>query len=204
MISRTQKPVNVLRAMQEGPWVVTVRDISMEGIGLVASEPFPIDAVLTIELPSRSGSVQRALRVRNVRQNPGRVWWTVGCAFVHTLSPADVTFLQKKSPCIAPLRERRLKVRHTTRLKQPCRVLRMHLEGPWTLSIRDVSETGIGFIARRPFKDGMFLTVELPVQPPRPALLRVVHSRKQLDSNDWTLGCALTQYLSRDDVEKFL
>jgi hypothetical protein len=200
--SRLQQPVNVLRATQEGQWLVTVRDISMDGIGLAINEPFPIGAILTIELPAPNGLAPRLLRVKNARQNPGNTWWTVGCAFAQSLTLEEVEFLRKKTPFLVPPRERRSKVRHTTRLKQPCRVLRMTIEGPWPLSIRNVSETGIGLIGERPFKAGALLTVELPAKPkPKPALLRVVYTRKQPESGWWVIGCAFAKKITSAEVD---
>jgi hypothetical protein len=195
----------LLRVTEVGPWMVTVRDISVDGIGLVASETFRSGTLLTIELPvgPTPAESRRLIRVRHGRRHPGSHWWTLGCAFVRPLSPAEVDVIRKKSPQITPPRERRSRVRHTTRLKQPCQIVRATEEGLWTISIRNVSTDGVGLIANRPFKNGMYLTAELPGRK-KPAVLRVAHVRKQPNQDLWALGCAFVSKLTALEVQALL
>jgi len=203
-LSRLHHPCRLIHATEVGPWQVTARDISLDGIGLVTDQPFRAGFILTIELPMPGSTKQtvRLIRVRHSRKHPNSNWWTLGCEFVAPLSLGELESLRKKSPSLAPLKERRSRARHTTRLKQPCQVLRATEEGSWLLSIRNVSATGIGLIADRPFKTGMLLAVRLPTKRQiRNELLRVVHVRKQPNNEWWILGCAFARKLSADEVE---
>lgn len=204
-LSRLRQPARLLRVTEEGPWMVTVRDVSSDGIGLVTSEPFRSGTLLTLELPIGANPAEwrRLVRVRHGRRHAGSHWWTLGCAFVKPLSPRELDVLRKKSPQIAPDHERRSRVRHDTKLKQPCKVLRATEEGPWTLSIRNVSTDGMGLIGDRPFKRGMYLTAELPGRK-KPAVLRVAHVRKQANNDWWILGCSFVSRLTALEVQALL
>lgn len=203
--SRLRQPARLLRVIEEGPWMVTVRDVSADGVGLVSSETFRPGTLLTIELPIGAQPVdtRRLVRVRYGRRHSNSYWWTLGCAFVRPLSQADVDQLRKKSPQIAPAEERRSRVRHDTKLKHPCRVLRATEEGAWDLSIRNVSTDGVGLIADRPFKSGMYLTTELPGRK-KPAVLRVAHVRKQPNHDWWVLGCSFVSKMTALEVQALL
>ena len=204
-LSRLRQPARLLRVTQEGPWMVTVRDISADGVGLVTSETFRSGTLLTIELPVGAAAEpsRRMVRVRHGRRHPSSHWWTLGCAFVKPLSPAEVEQLRKKSLQIFPSQERRSRVRHNTNLKHPCRVVRATEEGDWTLSIRNVSSDGVGLIADRPFKSGMYLTAELPGRR-KPAVLRVAHVRKQPNHDWWVLGCAFVSKMTALEIQALM
>jgi hypothetical protein len=195
----------VLRVTQEGPWMATLRDISTDGVGLVTSEVFAAGTLLTIELPVGAAPEQsrRLLRVRYGRRHSGSHWWTLGCAFVKPLSAKEVDQLRKKSPQIFPAQERRSKVRHNTKLRHPCRVLRATEEGEWSLTIRNVSTDGVGLIADRPFRSGMYLTAELPGRK-KPAVLRVAHVRKQPNHDWWVLGCSFVSKMTALEVQALM
>ncbi|OAI38798.1 hypothetical protein AYO40_06375 [Planctomycetaceae bacterium SCGC AG-212-D15] len=200
-VSRLKQPCRLLRITCEGPWLVTVRDISAEGIGLVSNAPFRTGMLLTIELPF-GGPVarnRRLIRIKHGRRQARSTWLTLGCAFVESLTTAELESLRKKSPAIVPDNERRARMRHTTRLKQMCKVLRYSLESDSCLWIRNVSSTGVGLMADRPFKAGSFLTLELPGK--KPALVRVAHTRKQPNQDWWLLGCAFSRKLAPDELE---
>lgn len=77
-------------------------------------------------------------------------------------------------------------------------MLNMTIEGPWQMMIHNVSETGIGLIADRPFKAGMILSVELPGQPQKVTSLRVAHSSKQ--RGNWLIGCVFPKRLSLEEI----
>jgi hypothetical protein len=202
--SRLGHPCRLLHVTEEGPWLVTVRDISTDGVGLITDEPFRTGFLLTIELPMPgTGKFSvRLIRIRHSRKHPNSNSWTLGCEFVTPLSQIELESLRKKSPSLAPAKERRSRARHTTSLKAPCKVLRVTEEGSWLLSIRNVSATGIGLIADRPFKPGMVLAIRLPAKRRvKNELVRVVHVRKQTNNEWWILGCTFARKLTAEEIE---
>jgi hypothetical protein len=195
MPSHLKQLVRVLSVGEDAPWVIAVRDISLDGVGLVTRKPFPIDAILTLELPMRSGTVCRAARVKNLRSTPSK-GWIVGCLFVEPLAPGDIIVRPLSRP---PTRERRSKPRYTAHCERgQCRVLSMKIEGPWNMLVQNVSETGIGLVSERPFKAGMTLTIELPGQLQELTSLRVVHSSKH--GKSWLIGCTFARRLSPQEL----
>lgn len=192
----SKRVVRALSVGEEGQWLISVRDISLDGVGLTTRKAFPIGSILALELSMRSGMVCRTARVKNLRSSPSK-GWIVGCLFVEPLSAGDVV-VQELSR-LQPTRERRSKPRFSAHhAKGQCRVLSMVIEGPWPMTIQNVSETGIGLIADRPFKAGMTLSVELPIWPQAPASLRVVHSSKQ--RGHWLVGCEFPKRLTIQEV----
>jgi hypothetical protein len=194
--SRSKQLVRALSVGEEGQWLISVRDISLDGVGLATRRAFPIGSILALELPMRSGMVCRTARVKNLRASATK-GWIVGCLFVVPLSVGDIVV--QESSRQQPTRERRSKPRYSARYERgQCRVLSMIIEGPWLMMVHNVSETGIGLIADRPFKAGMMLSVELPGQPQATMSLRVVHSSKQ--PGNWLIGCAFPRRLSVQEV----
>ena len=51
-------------------------------------------------------------------------------------------------------------------VENPCRIRSATEEGGWLATVCNVSMQGIGMVSKRPFKPGMLLTVELPVDGP--------------------------------------
>jgi hypothetical protein len=75
-------------------WPAAVRDISVDGIGLIIERSFPSGTVLEIELSSRDESLSYIVvaRVNHSRPTPdGR--WQAGCSFVGRLSDEELTDL---------------------------------------------------------------------------------------------------------------
>jgi hypothetical protein len=201
MPSRLKQLLRVLSVGEEGQWLVSVKDISLEGVGLVSRRPFPIGSVIALELQLRNAMLCRSARVRNLRSTGERrgvnPTWTVGCLFVEPLSAGDIAIRETPGP--QPNKERRGKPRYSARFeKGQCRVNSMVIEGPWEMKVQNVSETGIGLVSDRPFKAGMFLTVELPGSPPQPMMLRVVHASKQLRT--WLVGCEFPRRLTTQEM----
>jgi hypothetical protein len=192
----SKRVVRALSVGEEGQWLISVRDISLDGVGLTTRRAFPIGSILTLELSMRSGMVCRTARVKNLRPSPTK-GWIIGCLFVEPLSAGDIVVQDLSRQ--QPKRERRSKPRFSVHYaKGQCRVLNMLIEGPWQMTVHNVSETGIGLIAERPFKAGMILSVELPGQPHAAASLRVVHSSKQ--QGNWLIGCEFPKRLSIQEV----
>ena len=84
-------------------------------------------------------------------------------------------------------------------------------EGGWMATVLNVSSDGIGLIANRPFKPGMILTVELPVngQGPKRTTARLVrithgkpHPKNRLGNQTWILGGVFVEKLTRMEIER--
>jgi hypothetical protein len=208
-VSRLTSRCLLKRATEEGLWKATVQNISAEGIGLITNRPFKPGMSLTMQLPTnpRRPAKPVMVRVTHARPQPGNQWWIVGGTFSRKLTKEEVDFLRTRSPSIIPRSERRTLVRHTTRLKAPCPVIRAAEIGPWPATIRNVSDGGVGLIASRPFRPGTLLTVELPTRSGRVAkarLLRVRHARPQGSSPWWLLGGAFMRKLTVEEMEELL
>lgn len=194
--SRVKRVVRVLSVREVGQWLIAMRDISLEGVGVYSRRPFPIGSILTLELPMRSGTVCRTARVKNLRASAER-GWIVGCLFVEGLATGDIV-VQRAAQ--APGQERRGKPRYSTQHERgQCRVFDMTIEGPWDMTVHNVSETGMGLISDRPFKAGMTLAVQLPGELQEPTSLQVAHSSKRRDK--WLVGCAFPKPISEYDVQ---
>jgi hypothetical protein len=191
--SRSKFRARLKRATEEGTWMATVRNISAEGIGLIANRPFKPGMSLTMELPTDPKFISKTVLVHvlHVHQEQNKREWVLGGKFSRKLTNDELAALKTRSPAILPHHERRTTVRHTTRLKAPCPVIRVAEEGPWFATIRNVTEKGIGLIANRPFRRGMLLTVELPDKRGElghTRLLKVLHARPQPGNQWWVLG----------------
>ena len=71
-------------------WSVQVRDISLEGVGLVLNGYVPVGTFLSVHFPDESGNHTplRALIVRTMRI--GRRTWLLGCTLHPGLSEDDL------------------------------------------------------------------------------------------------------------------
>jgi hypothetical protein len=211
--SRCKLPCRVLRLTEEGPWTATVRNISAEGIGLVANRPFGRGTLITVELPSGANGEgePRLVKVTHSRPQVGNPrWWVLGGFFARRLGRDVLARICARAPAILRQAERRTTARHTTRLKAPCRLVRASEEGPWQVSIRNVSSKGIGLISNRAFRPGSVLTVELPllanqhVRQAEPRLVRITHVRPQSSGKWWVLGGLFARPLTREEVDGLL
>lgn len=204
--SRSKYRCRLKRATEEGAWMATVQNISAEGIGLIANRPFKRGMSLTLELPGSGTQLSKPVLVHvcHAEQQQGSKFWALGGTFSRQLTRDEVDSLRSKSPSIVPHNEQRTTVRHTTRLKSPCPVIRVAEEGPWFATIRNVSEDGIGLISNRPFRNGVLLTVELPDRRGdlgKPRLLRLTNVRAQPGKQWWVLGGAFLSKLTTDEVD---
>jgi hypothetical protein len=157
-------------ATEEGAWRATLRACYARTVRMATDRPFRPGLLLSVPLP-RGGHGRprlRFLRVVRLRAQPEQAWLVEGTADREL--GADELDAWRRAP-------RRLA--HAIE------------EGPWWASIRDVSATGLSLIARRPFKPGTLLSVQLPGQTSGPpTLLRLVRARRQQQSAWWVLGCA--------------
>jgi hypothetical protein len=199
---RKRLPCQLVRIAEKGTWSAMVRDISSEGVGLMTSRAVRPGMFLTVELPLRLGQPAQAklVRVLHVRPQPGQPWWLVGGTFLQRLGREELDAVRCRTPSIAPPAERRRAVRHSTRLRTPCRLLQVTEVGPWPATVCDVSERGLGLSTARPFKPGMLLLVQLPTAGGQPRQFRVIHARVQPGSSAWLLGGCMLQTLSPEEL----
>ncbi len=202
--SRLMMQVRASRVTEEGMWLVTIRNISREGIGLTANRPVKTGMFLTIELPGRPPIMRKPILVRVTHAHSlGNGWWNVGGAFVRPLTKAELDAIRGHAPLLSPTCERRMTVRHTTNIKSACPLVRITEQGPWWMTIRNISPTGLGLIANRPFRVGTFLTLELPTMDgtlAKQRLLNVTHVKPQAGNRWWVLGGSLLSRLSKQEM----
>ena len=202
--SRLRTPCRLTRVTAEGSWLATVRNVSGKGIGLIANRPVNPGMLLTVELPTKGAQAEpRLMRVTNSKPQPDPHYWQVGCEFIRELDRQELDALKARTPSIVPSRERRTAVRHITKLKTACKLVRVIEVGPWMATIRNISPRGISLIANRPFRQGMVLSVELPGRRGKygkARLLKVSHARPQAGNKWWVLGGAFYTKLSKEEL----
>jgi hypothetical protein len=193
------------RVTEEGVWMATIRNISVEGIGLMINRPARVGMYLTVELPGKPPVMRKAIlvRVTHVRAHTGGQWWNLGGQFVRKLTKDELDFMTTRQPLISPPVERRTTVRLTTRIKTACPLIRATEEGPWWASVRNVSLRGVSLIVNRPFRVGCYATVELPTKAGglgKSRLLRIRNVRPQPGNQWWVLGCQFLTKLSKEEL----
>src|SRR5262249_15537862 len=70
LASRLKHRCRLKRATEEGSWMATVRNITAEGIGLIANRPFKPGMTLTMELPTNPATVNKPIMVRVMHAHP--------------------------------------------------------------------------------------------------------------------------------------
>jgi hypothetical protein len=94
--SRQKNPARLTRATGEGPWMVRVRNISPDGIGLIANHKFKKGMLLTIELPTKSGDrlgIPKQIKITHASQQGTNGWWVFGGVFSSRLTREDMDAL---------------------------------------------------------------------------------------------------------------
>lgn len=91
-LTRLDRPCRLLRAIEVGSWLTSIRNISADGIGLIARRPIKPGVVATIELPVRRVR-PRQLRIIHARQQSGNPWWVLGGIFAPELSDSELKSL---------------------------------------------------------------------------------------------------------------
>jgi hypothetical protein len=72
-------------------------------------------------------------------------------------------------------------------------------------TIRNVSPGGLGLIANRQFKRGMFLTVELPTAKGTiPKLVRIAHAAPQPGGVWWIVGGTFASPLTTEEMSSLM
>jgi hypothetical protein len=79
-------------------WPATVRDLSINGIGLVLARRFEPGAGLVIEVPGTASDVSESLLARVVHATSvGRNLWLLGCTFPSPLSDDELNALLRRA-----------------------------------------------------------------------------------------------------------
>jgi hypothetical protein len=190
------------RVTEEGVWLAAIRNISLEGIGLMVNRLVRPGMFLTVELPSRPPIMRKPIlvQVAHARAHPGGQWWNLGGQFVRKLAKEDLDFLIARQPAINPPVERRVSPRFTTKFKTACPLIRATEEGPWWASVRDVSLRGVSIIVNRPFHTGACATIELPTKVGelgQSRLMCIKHIHLRPGNQWWVAGGQFMNKLTR-------
>ena len=93
-ISRAKGPCRLRRNTGEGPWLATIRNVSPQGIGLIAARAFKPGMLLTVELPDRSQEgLSKLIRVTHAAPQAGSQWWVLGGLFASPLTREEMASL---------------------------------------------------------------------------------------------------------------
>ncbi|OAI48147.1 hypothetical protein AYO44_07760 [Planctomycetaceae bacterium SCGC AG-212-F19] len=93
--SRQKSPARLTRATGEGPWMVRVRNVSADGVGLIANHAFKKGMLLTIELPTRNPNklgTPKQIKITHAAPQ-GTGWWVLGGVFSSRLSQEEMDAL---------------------------------------------------------------------------------------------------------------
>lgn len=203
--SQLKIQARLTRMTEEGVWMATVRNISLEGIGLMVNRPAKVGMYLTIELPGKPPMIRKQflVRVTHAKAHTGGQWWNLGGQFIRQITKEELSLLTARQPLISPPVERRTAARHTTKIKTACPLVRATEEGPWFATVRNISLRGCGLITNRPFKPNCYVTIELPTKEGnlgKPRLLRVQHLRVQPGNQWWVLGGQFLTKLTKEEL----
>src|SRR5579862_2747780 len=93
--SRQKNPARLTRATGEGPWMVRVRNVSAEGVGLIANYPFKRGMLLTIELPTKAGKLgmPRQIKITHAAVQGNNGWYVLGGLFSSRLTQEEMNAL---------------------------------------------------------------------------------------------------------------
>jgi len=81
----------LLDPVGEEHWTALVKDLSLNGVGLVVNRSFPLATVLTVRLRNSTCTYERSalVRVRHCTAQPDGDW-LVGCSFVVRISADEL------------------------------------------------------------------------------------------------------------------
>jgi hypothetical protein len=200
-------PCSMKCIVTEGPYEVTVANVSTEGIRMNADKAYRVGIHLAVELPLLGNRTKPVLiQVRQTRPHPGRPGYAVDGAFVKKLKPEEVETARERMLAVRPVTGKTTRFR-SLMFKTTCRWVRVTEEGPWLATMRDISRHGIGLVADRPFEAGMYLKVDLPsVQRKHltPRLIKVTNSQQQPSKEEWLIGGVFLRDLSEPELRALL
>ena len=91
--SHQKNPARLTRATGDGPWLVRVRNVSADGVGLIANYPFKKGMLLTIELPSKNGQrfgIPKQIKITHAASQSNNGWWVLGGVFSSRLTKEEL------------------------------------------------------------------------------------------------------------------
>ncbi len=96
MPSRQRNPARLTRATGEGPWLVRIRNVSADGVGLIANHPFKRGMLLTIELPTKAGNklgMPKQIKITHASPQGTNGWYVFGGVFSSRLTKEEMDAL---------------------------------------------------------------------------------------------------------------
>ncbi|MBY0525269.1 MAG: PilZ domain-containing protein [Gemmataceae bacterium] len=91
--TRSRQQCKLIRNNGDGPWQATIRNVSPDGIGLIANQRFKRGMFITVELPTKKGALAKLMKVTHAAEQPGGVWWVLGGVFASKLTSEEMTSL---------------------------------------------------------------------------------------------------------------
>lgn len=173
-----------------------VRDISLGGIILVASQSFESGTLLKVELQSTPVTTPLLLLARVIQVMPrSNESWILSCCFARELSDDDLKIFGAE------------RVRPATPdgrawVRFPCEKTVSFFatdtgQQAHTAKIVNISPGGIGLLVSRNLEVGNILDLEISsgAEAPHKVRARIVHVTPQADEK-WLLGCTFVEELS--------
>jgi len=201
-------PCSAKRILQEGPWEALVISLSVSQVRLLAGQPLQPGAFVSVDLPDRQNRAkERLVRLTVVRPRARGTGWSYTGSFVKPLGEDEVARLLPRMPLAAPTGRRQTRVPGAHGLATRFRRVIVTEDGPWLVTMQNVSRTGIGFTADRAFEPGMHLKVELPGirrKRLRPRLVRVLHAKPLPGGAEWQMGGIFLRDLNEDELRALL
>jgi hypothetical protein len=181
--SRLSICCNVQSTTLEGNWTAVVTSTSGRDVRLIANRPFKPDMLLSLRLPApeKQSPSLRFVRVSSCRPRPGGRSWVVEGRLDQGIGENEMYWVEVRCPLLHAIEE-----------------------GPWWVTIRNVSLTGLSLISQRPFPKGALLTVSFPMDIGKSRLARVVHTKRQQGGQWFVTGSALLAPLSVQELKGML
>jgi hypothetical protein len=200
-------PCSVQHVSEEGPWDVVVLVVSIAAIRFLTVQPFRVGMHIAVDLPDEEGHCPpRLLRLTMVKPQKDRPELLMDGLFFKELSQREVDLLRPKltpplARTVSPPRPA------LPGWKTSCRWIRVRHEGPWLITMLDVSQSGIGMLMDRPLEQGTFLQVELPSirrKHLKPRVVRVTHSKPMPGGEEWSVGGVFVRALTEEELQALL
>lgn len=181
--SRLSICCNVQSTTLEGNWTALVTSTSRRDVRLIATRPFKPGMLFSISIPcsETSSTSLRFVRVSSCRPQADGMSWMVRGRLDEAIGENELFWVKIRCPLVHAIEE-----------------------GPWWVTLRNASLTGLGLIAERPFPKGALLTVSFPMDMQRSRLARVVHTRRQQGSRWFVTGSALLAPLTGRELKGVL
>jgi len=176
--------------VEEGPWAVVVTKLGETTISLRVRQAFTPGVHLALPLPDQNGELKaKLLRITRCEETAPGAEWTLDGSFLKALAPEAVALAQARIG--------------TAGCKAFSRLVKVQEDGPWMVTLHDVSHRGIGVLADRPFDRGMYLKLEIPnarLKQLKGKVVRVMHSARQASREEWVVGGTFLRHISDEDL----